>query len=221
LPRGAVDELLARIAPWRCILCGAAAAGIDLCLPCLNRLPWLPLPADGGAHSVVTAALLYESPVDELITGLKFHGRLAAARVLGELLAIRVGEAGQFGASQPDTLVPVPLHRWRLLRRGYNQAALIANTAGRTLGIPVRPRWLRRCRKTLPQMQLGRRERLAGPAGAFRVPDRYRHACAGAHVALVDDVMTTGATLAACAAALRDAGADRVECWAVARVRPG
>jgi ComF family protein len=113
--------------------------------------------------------------------------------------------------------VPVPLHRWRLLRRGFNQSALLAQRLARLTGRPWTPFLLERRRATLSQQGLGGEARLANiTAAAFRVrrPERVRDA----RVVLVDDVLTTGATLGACAAVLRDAGAAAVDALVLARV---
>ena len=120
-------------------------------------------------------------------------------------------------AAPPDALlVPVPLHRWRIWKRGYNQAALIAAALSRRSGVPAAPDLLRRTRATPPLRGLGRRERALAVRGAFSVRDAVRPALAGRAVILVDDVFTSGATANACARALKRAGAARVEtlCWA-------
>ena len=113
-----------------------------------------------------------------------------------------------------DVIVPVPLHRARERERGFNQAALLARRIGRRLAVPTRPRWLARIRPTRPQSELSAGERRANVRGAFRASRRV----AGRHVLVVDDILTTGATVDACARALRDAGAQRVGVLTVARV---
>ena len=120
-------------------------------------------------------------------------------------------------ASLPDgieALVPVPLARERERERGFNQAALLARRIGRRLEVPIRPRWLARIRPTRPQSDLSAAERRANVRGAFRASPRV----AGRHVLVVDDILTTGSTLDACARALREAGAFRVGVLTVARV---
>jgi Predicted amidophosphoribosyltransferases len=113
----------------------------------------------------------------------------------------------------PEAIVPVPLHISRLRERGFNQAHELARPLARHLGIPLRPGWLERTRRTDAQSDLDAEGRAGNVRGAFvaRVPSGIRH------VAVVDDVMTTGATLAACTLALKRGGVERVDVWALAR----
>ena len=129
--------------------------------------------------------------------------------------------AGLGSGRAPELVVPVPVHADRERQRGYDQAALIAEVAARRLGLPV-ARALERGRATVAQFELGRDERAANVAGAFRLRASERdarHAVAGRWILLVDDVVTTGSTLAACAIALERAGALAVSAIAVARER--
>jgi ComF family protein len=215
LMRQLVDRCVAAIMPWRCVLCGGRACGIELCPACLDDLPWT---RESVADATAVAAFDYEWPVDRWVTALKFRQRRALARVLGELLAIRVREAWHAGhGSAPDGVVPVPLGRERRRQRGYNQAELIAGALCADLQLPCEPAILRRDRDTRPQTDL------TGPRRRDNVRDAFRAASVppGSHVAVVDDVLTTGATAAACATALLAAGAGRVSVWTVARTRSG
>lgn len=217
-----------------CLLCEQAAEDGRLCGDCLADLPWnlhacpacaQPVPAGQGLcgacdrrrppQTRTLAPLRYEFPVDHLVAGLKYRGRLAHAPLLGHLLADAVREAG---GPLPDLLLPVPLHDRRLGERGYNQALEIARPLARALGRPLETRLLRRRRATAVQMSLGARERARNPAAAFEV-DAARHAALGrlARVAVIDDVMTTGATLNELAKNLKHAGAIHVSGWVVAR----
>lgn len=243
----AVDGWLARLGRglWapRCLVCAEPAPGrLDLCPGCEAVLPWMPpacfscampLPpsaaAAAGTHpeaplpgrlcgacqhdppplAETRAAFLYGFPVDRLLPRLKFHRDLPAGRLLAQAMA-----AAFTGQPRPDVLVPVPLHRARLRERGYNQALELARPLGRRLGIPVRRTLLVRTRATAAQSRLDAGARAANLRDAFAVP---AHRAVPAHVALVDDVMTTGATLHAAADALLDAGADRVVAWVCAR----
>ena len=230
-PRAWVDGLLAVACPPRCLLCGEPGAGArDLCTDCAATLPWnasacptcaLPLPAAPATacgaclrHPPPVAsartAFVYGFPVDRLLPQLKFHEVLAAGRLLSQLMGDAFADA-----SRPDAIVPVPLHAARLRRRGYDQALELARPLARTLRIPLRDDLLRRQRATAPQSRLDAAARRRNLRGAFTV-----RGAGGlpAHVALFDDVMTTGATLHAAALALRRAGVARVDAWACARV---
>lgn len=231
-----VDSLLAAIEPWRCVLCRGTAHGMDICADCMNDLPWLtsacrrcavPLPSVGNVlcgscmqspadidHCV--AALVYDYPVDRLIGGLKYQGRLVFARALGELLAVRIKEALVCGELElPDALIPVPMHRWRLVRRTCNHADEIARWLNQELGVPVENNSVQRIRNTPCQTSLSRAARLLNMRGAFRISGMVQKM----RIALVDDVITTGATIRELARRLKREGAAEVQVWAVARTR--
>ena len=220
--------------PPRCYFCGAPGdlGCVDLCACCHRGLPWLgaaaaasdPAACRSASDSAVIAALHYAAPVDEALKALKFGGDRAAARVLGTLLA---GVAGTAIAARrlaaPQYLLPVPLHPSRLAARGFNQAHLLARQAGRWLGVPVRDAWLRRLRPTVPQTSLHAEERRRNVASAFAVTPRLHAVLRQGPlrcIALLDDVMTTGATLEAARAALLAAGVAQVQRWSVATPMP-
>jgi len=165
------------------------------------------------------AGFVYDDGVRRLLLPFKHGDRPTLARALAPHLA-RAG-ADLLVGDPPDErplLVPVPLHRLRLLRRRYNQAALLAQAAGRITGCPVVPDMLRRVRATAPLDDRSPDERRAILAGAIAVRQRRRSALVGRRVVLIDDVMTSGATANACAAALIDAGAVVVDVLVAARV---
>lgn len=217
--------------PSRCLACGdPGIEGLDLCPPCLATLPWQPpscircalpltVPAkddtcpvclsDPPPLAATRAACLYHAPLDGLLPRFKFHGDLAAGRLLSQLMA-----RAFTGLPAPDALVPVPLHRARLRRRGYDQALELARPLATALGIPLRPGLLVRRRHTRPQSTLDAATRRENLVDAFEVPGT---APLPAHLVLVDDVMTTGATLHAAAEALLEAGAVRVDAWVCGR----
>jgi ComF family protein len=153
----------------------------------------------------------YRFPANKLVQAFKFNRQLAAGRVLAGLMCRHIANRD---VPFPDALVPVPLHAWRQFRRGFNQSYELAACVGRTLGIPLQAAGLRRRRHTRAQSGLDRSQRRRNVRGAFqwvtRQPPRP-------HVALVDDVMTTGTTAAECARVLRRAGAQRVDIWLAAR----
>jgi ComF family protein len=181
-----------------------AAPGIEagaLCAHCRSRAP---------AFDRAFAPYRYEFPLVELVHRLKYGGQVAIGRILGTLLARRVAEPGPPAV---DALVPVPLHAAREARRGYNQAAEIARFAGEILAIPVLDRVALRVRATEEQAALPAIVRRVNVSGAFEA----LAGCVPPAVAIVDDVLTTGSTADALAAALKRAGARRVEVWAIAR----
>lgn len=201
--------------PAACLEClSPAPAATGLCAACLA--PWVAAPPgpvgvlerpDVGLH----AAFRYDAASAPLLTRYKFHGDLAAGRALAALALPALARA-----PRPDALVPVALHRGRLRTRGHDQALGLARDWSRALRLPLRADLLVRQRATRPQTTLDAAERRTNLADAFQA----KGPCP-AHVALVDDVATTGSTLAAAAEALRRAGAARIDAWVVARVPAG
>ena len=189
---------------------GDACAGCGLAQP-VSRCP---RPGRGWCIGKVTAPFVYESPLDAHIQAMKFRPSRAMGRALGLLLV----EALQRGGAdeQVHALAPVPLHRRRLIQRGFNQAFEIARPLAAATGKPLLVRGIHRQVNTQPQSLLAAHERSGNLRGAFRI----RRNLKGLTVAIVDDVITTGATVNALAAALRDAGAGEVHAWALARVAP-
>ena len=215
-PKALSRALAATLFPPRCCLCGfrGASADLDLCDVCHADLPW-------NLHEVpgVLAPLRFEHPVDDMIRKLKYHGAIEHARVLGVLLA---AAARARATPLPRLLVPVPLHAARLRERGFNQAYALARYAGRMLEVPYARTLLRRVRDTPSQTALDMSARRHNVRGAFAVcgPQALERLLAAEHVAIVDDVMTTGSTLAELRAVLYAAGVREVELWAVARAMP-
>jgi predicted amidophosphoribosyltransferase len=195
------------LAPPSCWSCGAhSARGRALCGGCRHALVFLPREPVALAGVRVWAPVAYEGPGRDLVRALKFRGALSLA---AEMSAIAVACAP--AALLRGALVPVPLHPVRLRRRGFNQAAVLAREISRRTSLAPSD-CLRRRGPGRPQVGRGRGARLAGPAGSIEARARVPP------VALVvDDVVTTGATLAACAAALRAAGTSEVAAIAFAR----
>jgi ComF family protein len=181
------------------LLCGACEAALDRCGRC-----FLP----GATFDDALAAFDYRFPLDRLMLRFKFGGDLAIGRWLAHRLAELAG-----GEPRPDLIVAPPSERERLRARGFNPALEVAKVVGRRTGVRCELDALSRTRKTAPQPGLGRAERRRNLEGAFDCRLRL----AGMHVALVDDVLTTGATADAAAAVLKRAGASRVSLWVVAR----
>ena len=175
------------------------------CATCLQE----PLPLD-----TTVCAVDYEAPWDGLVQGLKYHEQLSAAHALGALLGRAVQQAGPI---EPElVLLPVPLHPSRLLERGYNQSERIAQALSLMLQRPIGPAWVQRVTDTPPLALTHSREaRRQSLKAAFALQPNAK--VAGRHIALVDDVMTTGATMSALATLLRRHGAASVQAWVVAR----
>ncbi len=232
--RRRLDALGWALLPGICILCNArSGVTADLCRMCCLALPRIAQPCDRCALPVAAAnatrcakcqahpppyaravaALRYAEPVTRMIHRLKFAGSRVDARVVGSLLAKRLCDAYR-GDSWPSVVIPVPLSRERLLRRGHNQAALLARWVGSEIGIPVDYGGCRRIRHTPPQTGLNRAARLRNLSAAFSVAHHSLH---DLRVAVVDDVMTTGSTAVALTHALLTAGAAEVHIWVAAR----
>lgn len=160
--------------------------------------------------SEIVAPFHYRYPMDRHIRALKFLGARRMGRALGLAL---VAELPDHHPVRVDAMVAVPLHRGRFMERGYNQALEIARALSSELGLPVLCRHIRRSRSTAPQTSLAFDERAANLTRAFRVG----RSIPGLRIAIVDDVITTGATVNELAFALRRAGAGDVHAWAVAR----
>lgn len=194
----ACDAALPRLAGPRCPRCALDSPRGEVCGRCLSQPPH---------YDATVAALAYEFPADALVHSLKFRGELALAEHLGAILRECTADAAV------DSVIPVPLSADRLRSRGYNQAVEIARQVARRsveLDLCVRER------DTPAQMDLPYAERRRNVRGAFRCT----RALPGASVAVVDDVMTTGATLDEIAGVLKRAGAARVVNWVVARTFP-
>ncbi|MDP3857243.1 MAG: ComF family protein [Stagnimonas sp.] len=162
------------------------------------------------AFDAAFAAFRYGTPSAQAVLGLKYAARFREARWLAQAMAEALRRRAE---PLPALLIPVPLHRGRLFRRGYNQSLELARHLGRELRIAVDPNKARRIRATPDQIGLSAAQRRRNLRGAFAVEGDV----GGLHIALLDDVMTTGATLDELARACKAAGAVRVEAWTIAR----
>ncbi|MFI0395708.1 double zinc ribbon domain-containing protein [Paracoccus jiaweipingae] len=230
--------------PAQCPCCGTVVATENaLCAQCWPRTPFIrrcacgycgvPLPDDGAGGVVggdsadlrcddclaapppwdaAVAAMVYDDAARRMVLALKHGDRPDLAPVLGGWLADRLG-----GLPADSVIVPIPLHPWRLLKRKYNQAELVAQIISTRLGLDHRPLALVRRRPTAPQGHANSAQRHDNLRDAFLVPPRSAGQIAGRQVVLVDDVMASGATMAAATAALRRAGVARVTVAVLAR----
>jgi len=229
-----VNALLERLLPPRCVICDAPGhVGMDICPPCLAKLPHnhraccqcaLPLPAGDGDTPVRCGRCLKTPPVFDhaislfeykddaasLIVQLKFNDRLALSRLFGQLMLDRVLTQG---APQVDAILPVPLHPGRLRRRGFNQSVELARKLGSGLQIPLLRHQVVRVVATSQQAGLDAKSRRQNIRGAFKVTGSLPYE----HVAIVDDVITTGSTVNELARVLKKAGVKTVSVWSVAR----
>jgi ComF family protein len=223
-----------------CLLCDEPADGaLPICTNCEADLPWLgghcqvcalPLPCDGLAcgaclkkppsFTKVEAPWRYAFPIDSLITRFKHQAKWPLGRLLGELLSHHLQHAFDHGLRRPDLLLPVPLANKRQRQRGFNQAALLSQWLSPLLQVPQQTLWLQRIIDTPAQQQLDAATRKRNLRKAFAMaPDSQVN---GLHVALIDDVLTTGATAESLARLLKSAGAASVDVYCLARTpKPG
>ncbi len=213
------------------LLCPRCWSGLRLISPPVCDRLGIPLPGyeGGGPHisvqalanppvfSRARAAAHYSGIMRRLIVRFKFEDKHEPLPLFVRLMH----QAGRELLDGADVMVPAPLHRLRLLQRRFNQSVLLARGIGRLSGVPVEAMALRRTRRTEAQVGLSQEARQQNVAKAFGVHPRYRKCVAGKRVLLIDDVITTGSTANACAAALLDAGAERVDVLAIALVAHG
>lgn len=222
---------LTLVYPPQCIACQAATGETHaLCPSCWSTMPMIAEPvcarlgtpfehdfgpgmlspaaiADPPRFDCARAVAVHDGAARAMVTRLKYGERLDLARSMARLMA----GSGRDMLAACDLVVPVPMHRGRLWRRRYNQAALLALELGRLVEKPVSLDALQRIKRTPPQVGLTRNERRANLAGAFKVSPEARPGLAGLHLVVIDDVRTTGSTLNACAHILRQAGAARID----------
>jgi ComF family protein len=186
----------------------------------------VPFETDQGVHPVcgkclmspppyrlARSALTYNPASRKLIAGFKYYDKTAYQHLLGRFISY----AGRDILSQVHYIVPVPLHNKRLFKRRYNQSALLALTLSRSSGIPATLDLLLRTKATRPQAELKRAERLENVKHAFRLNPIYKAQIRHKHLVLIDDVITTGATIHACSLALLKGGAKQVDVLTIAR----
>jgi ComF family protein len=221
--------------PPRCPGCGVVTQAQDaFCFGCWSSLDLLgppccakcalPFEHGGAGEDALCGACMADPPAFDRLRAAVAYGDLARAVALKLKYGRKPGVAGTMAslmarhvdAAAAPILCPVPLHRWRIWRRGYNQSALVAAALARRFGLEVRPDLLHRVKRTPPLKGMSPRERRLTVRGAFRINDRLRASIKGRNILLIDDVFTTGATAGACARTLKRAGAAEVSvlCWA-------
>ncbi len=185
-----------------CPRCNAEGTLQQLCGACLSNPPHF---------DETISAFRYAYPLDRLVQAYKFNANLSLLPLFADALVRALGAIE--AAARPDLVIPLPLAPMRLAERGFNQASLLGERVSKTLGIRFEARGMLRVRETPPQSGLSREARLKNVRGAFDCANRLD----GLRVAVVDDVMTTGATLSEAARALKKAGAAHVSAWVIAR----
>jgi len=229
-----LKKFIANLLPSRCLLCSQRCYGEELCVACLKELPILTeiCPRCALPFSTIGLPLLcgkclktpppfdnsyvlfaYEGAIPHLVTHLKFHAQLIYAELLGKWLAQKIASSWYAGKTLPDCIIPVPLHPQRLRERGFNQALEIAKPIASTLKLPLLKRGIIRIKYTQPQTILPASKRQQNMRKSFYTVEDYT----GRHVAIVDDVMTTGHTLTELSHTLKNAGAKRIDVWCCAR----
>lgn len=212
-----------------CILCATAVGSpLEVCDGCLADLPTVvtSCPRCNAVQSTeltcgrclrkpppyqrCVAPFYYVYPADRLLKALKFGQRLGLAPLLGRLMA---AELKRRRSDLPNCIIPVPLHRRRLIERGYNQALELARAVSQQLRVPLESAACERIRHTIPQASLAARDRYRNLQGAFKVTGLLNYA----HVAILDDVVTTGHTVVELSQELLKAGVERVDVWSFAQ----
>ncbi|HSZ67930.1 MAG TPA: ComF family protein [Xanthobacteraceae bacterium] len=239
--RGVLRSALDLALPQLCPACRETVEGRGLCASCWSKLSFITRPycerlgipfvydpgpgilsmeaiADPPSYNRARAAVRFDEISRALVHALKYGDRLDLAPMMGRWVA----QAGHELLADADALVPVPLHWRRQWARRFNQSAMLAATISAASGVPIAAGALKRVKATVQQVGLSRAERGDNIQGAFRVPETGKAAVAGRRLVLVDDVLTSGATVEGCARALLRAGAANVDVLIFARVaEPG
>ncbi len=216
------------IFPYTCLLCSQKSdRTLDLCSACENDLPGITSVCQqcGTPISETTmrcgkclktppafdrliAPFSYEPPIQRLIIDLKFHHQLVNAKILGSLLAKRLSDI-----EKPDIIIPVPLHKKRLRERGFNQALEIAKPIAKHLNLPLDRLSCMRIRHTEPQSLTPAKLKHKNVKRAFEISQNF----SGKHIAIIDDVVTSGHTVNELARTLKKAGAKKIDVWCCAK----
>lgn len=209
-------KLISFVLPQSCFLCGDNSNDC-LCSACLAELPYhnslkgIPCTKANQSPQLtdIQSVFSYTYPIDKLIIAAKFHQNLAVLNLLGYLMAEHL-----MIENRPDVLIPVPLHSKRLRERGYNQSLELAKCIKKKTGIPLSYKICKRIKETLPQTSLSAQQRQNNIVDAFQVLELKKE---WRHIVLIDDVITTGATVKELAKVLLKMGVQRVDVWCCAR----
>ena len=196
----ACDADLPRLSPYHCPICGLPTLNGDICGRCLKHAP---------SFDATAAAFSYAFPIDKLVQAVKFSAHLSLVDQLADALVPRI-------LTRPDHIIAMPLHPLRLRERGFNQSHLLAQRLSKKLDISLLADVCERTRNTPPQSLLPWQERGKNIRGAFTCSADF----SGKHIAIVDDVMTTGTSIEELARTLRQAGAVKISAWVLARTLP-
>jgi ComF family protein len=230
-----------RLLPTQCLLCADKLTGELLCEGCLYDLPWIqrheitcPQCAlafeslddfcrhclnNPPAFSASFIPFSYQHPLTPLIHRFKYRTKLSHGKLLGQLLTQHIIDCADNTQrwTKPDLIIPVPMHWTRRWQRGFNQTEILARYVAKTTGIPLATNMIQRCKRTLAQKELSRSERQKNLTQAFSISLKATQHIQGKKIALLDDVVTTTATVRALSQQLKDAGASDVQIWALAR----
>ncbi len=221
-----VAQLYSNLTATHCLLCGEIGENDSLCVDCINELPKLgkscPRCASPLSHSLLCGRCLhqppqqnssfslfeYKSPIDRLIADFKYNDKLFLSRFFAVQMAAKLKTR-----PLPQLLIPIPLHPRRLRERGYNQSLELAKQLSKQLSIPVCSKSVIRIKDSQPQTSLPYKERAKNIQRAFKVVNTMLPT----HIALIDDVLTTGHTANSAAKIIRQAGVNNIEVWTIAR----
>ncbi len=228
-----IKQLLTMALPNTCALCQCHSSnGTDLCDSCMQCLPWnqqacqqcaMPLADKAQTHcgqclknpppfDRMLSLFIYKRPITHMINQLKFHSKLVQSKLLGELLAEKITQYYK-QENLPELIIPVPLHKKRLIQRGFNQSTELAKPISRALNIPIDKHACVRSKHTQAQSSLHAKLRKQNTKGAFAMNKTIN----ATHIAIIDDVVTTGSTISELSKTLRQQGAKLIDIWCCAR----
>lgn len=200
-----LEYFLDLLFPQKCIVCQNATKKIALCESCLRNLP-------RNFSSEIFAPFKYQEPISNFIASLKFGEKLPYAKLVSELMFEPLLEYYK-NREKPEIIIPVPLHKKRLRERGFNQALEIVKPLAKKLTIPIDCNFVMRTKNTLAQSSLSEKDRKTNIKNAFNIIQSVNYK----HVAIIDDVITTGNTINELCKLLRENGITKIDIWCVAK----